>query len=131
MREELTQIKKLAKSLSENISEKRHGYSLVNTDNAGTSIFFNLLNIPEIAISRTFISNGTIFPYHSHREKEWVLVYKGELEVCQDDACYTLHEGEIAQIESDIKHSAKALSDTWIIAIIVPQSPEWPSGDFS
>jgi quercetin dioxygenase-like cupin family protein len=125
----LETIAKIAESLSnfsDSIVQKQPGMTMAEPGD-GQAFYFGLLNIPEIAIARTFVSNGTAFPPHMHIEKEWVIVYKGTLNFTLEDTKITLKTGDSVVVEPNIKHEAKAVTDVWLIAITIPANEDWPS----
>jgi quercetin dioxygenase-like cupin family protein len=93
----------------------------------GTSISWNLLNQPEISCARWYNSNGTEYPAHTHEQREWLIVYKGSINVTVDGQDEVrLLPGMSMTIEPNVKHSAQVLEDCWFIAIAVPKSEDWP-----
>ena len=128
MNPNLTEIKRIADSLDNVISERKSGYSIVEPEN-GNGFFFNLLNIPEISVSRSFFSAGTKLENHVHDQKEYVLVYKGQITVFEPEkGDKTLNVGDCVIMNAGVKHSAIANIDSWIIAVTIPCSPDWPRG---
>lgn len=99
----------------------------------GTGLGFCLLNQPEIAVARWFSSKGSEFPKHKHEEREWIIVYKGEMELFFYDEegniseQLKLEEGDYCYNSPGKTHSAIFNSDTWYIAITVPASKDWPN----
>ena len=106
----------------------------------GTAIGFGLFNTNEIGVQRTFMSKGTIFPEHQHIEQEYILVYRGSVEICCDET-YTinsrklndstspviLNSGDCAYFQPNANHKIKALEDSWVIGIIIPSVEGYPN----
>jgi quercetin dioxygenase-like cupin family protein len=92
----------------------------------GTSLGWDLLNIPEISAAKWFNSKDTIFPEHHHPQKEWLVVYKGEMILEFNGKVTRLKPGEFAFIPPDTVHSATFSSDCWYLAITIPESEDWP-----
>ena len=53
----------------------------IEYDCDGTTLGFCLYNNGNVAVQRIFTSKGTYFPEHKHGEREFGIVYNGEIEV--------------------------------------------------
>lgn len=82
----------------------------------------------DIAIHRWFNSKGTHFPEHTHQEKEWVIVYKGSMELTVNGINRTLKAGDSYYAEPYTIHSAYFNEDCRYITITIPSSKEFPNG---
>jgi quercetin dioxygenase-like cupin family protein len=91
----------------------------------------NLLSEAGISVANWFSSKGYIFPLHSHTKKEWLIIYKGSMEIfIQTDGkteSKLLKEGDYIFLATGIEHQATFPEDCWYIAITIPQSFEWPN----
>ena len=92
----------------------------------GTSLAWNLINQPEISAARWFNSAGSVFPEHVHEEKEWLIVYSGEMFLKVDGEERALKPSDFAYIEPFVKHGSRFDQDTWFLAITIPASEAWP-----
>ena len=94
----------------------------------GTCISSSLLSQKEISVAKTFISSGGRFPKHDHNEKEYVVVFSGIMIVYYGDKKRTMKKGDCIMFEPHVPHHVRALEDTWIIAVTVPHSKDFPDG---
>ena len=92
----------------------------------GTAIAFGLWKQKDVAVSRTFFSGDSIFPEHSHNEKEFIIVYEGQMNVTVEGKIITLTPGDLVTICPGQAHSAEAVVDTRIIAVTVPAAEGFP-----
>jgi quercetin dioxygenase-like cupin family protein len=93
----------------------------------GNGFGWNLMNEEEIAVAKWFGSSGSVFPKHSHKEREYIIVYKGSMEILYDDReNKSLKEGGCVFHESNVPHSAIFIEDCWFLAITIPASKDWP-----
>jgi len=94
---------------------------------AGSSFSWSLLWQDEISCARWFNSNGTVFPRHHHKQREWLIVYRGSMLLrIEDGEEQRLLPGMSAVIEPNVPHSARFIEDCMFLAITVPCSPDWP-----
>ena len=92
----------------------------------GNCISYGLMNNKNISVANTLITSGSAFPEHTHDEKEWVLVYSGMMIAYYGDKKRTMKCGDCVSFEPGVPHRVRALEDTWIIAITIPQSKCFP-----
>ena len=128
----LEELTKTLPDLSDLVAGKsRMGYTEYATE-TGTAIGWSLLNIPEVAVQRHFISKDTEFEGHTHPANEWVIVTKGMLQFTVGYGWRdTIRVGQCQFLPADCFHSCVALEDTWLVAITVPAAEGYPhdSGD--
>lgn len=92
----------------------------------GDSFMIGLHKEKDIAVAREFASAGTKFPVHFHEELEYIIVYKGSVEIGIDNGKIILNKGDFIRFEEGKTHSAFFLEDTWFLAITIPASKDWP-----
>jgi quercetin dioxygenase-like cupin family protein len=92
----------------------------------GMAVAFGLWKQKKIAVSRTIFSSGSLFPEHSHNEKEFIIVYEGHLDIIVEGKTTSLTPGDTITICPGQAHSAKAIVDTKVIAITVPAAEGFP-----
>ena len=93
----------------------------------GTCLSWSLLNRPEISVAKWFNSKGTEFPEHAHAQKEWLIVYIGEIVIhVEGQGDVVLRAGDYLHLEPGVVHSATVNSDCWYLAITIPQNEDWP-----
>lgn len=88
----------------------------------GNCIGVGLLHERSVAVQKSFMSKGTVFPKHIHDETELLVVYEGAIEV--DGRQYSV--SEVVRFHNGQEHTVKALEDTWLIGIIIPASSAYP-----
>ena len=95
----------------------------------GTAIGFNLYNNGEIAVQRTFLSKGTIFPEHIHSDSvEIIIIYKGKGRCNINGVSKEFGVGEYCFVDTGLPHSWEILEDTWLIGITIPATEGYPNG---
>lgn len=82
----------------------------------------------DIAIHRWFCSKGTIFPEHTHQEKEWIIIYSGTMVIQKGGEEIILHKGDSIVNDPLIPHSSTYPEDCKFITIMIPPSEEFPHG---
>ena len=75
------------------------------------------------------ISAGGLFPEHLHIESEYGLIYVGKVIVSVNGKERTLGIGDCVKVDPALPHWAKALENTWLIAITIPKSKDYPEND--
>ena len=109
----------------ESLSSDEYVAKVIDIDR-GNAITFGLLKNEKIAVAKTFCSKDSIFPIHSHDEREFVIVYVGSVQLNLDNELKILNVGGFVEISPGVQHDALFLEDTWMIAITVPSSIAWP-----
>lgn len=93
----------------------------------GTCFAWNLMWIEDISVSKWFFSKDTIFPEHSHVEKEIIIIYRGEmnLEYSSGNIC-NLKRGQVISHPPGVTHKAYFPVDTMAIIVTIPASYDYP-----
>jgi len=91
----------------------------------------SLLSEAGISVAQWYNSNGFELPLHIHKEKEWVILYRGNVDITLIDdedieTSFELLPGDYLCIEAGTKHKKIFKEDSWYIAITIPQSFDWP-----
>lgn len=82
----------------------------------------------KMMISRVTLERGFHVPAHSHENEQFAVVLEGEMEFGldgeggPDTKRVIVKAGEVLQIPSNVRHSAKALKDTIILDLFAPPS---------
>lgn len=85
-----------------------------------------LFSSPEISVARTFVSAGGEFPEHLHEETEYALIFSGSAQVRVGGEEKIVGVGDYIVYDPKTPHWAKALEDTWFIAMTIPYSKDYP-----
>ena len=109
-----------------NVLDAHNNEVIYESKNDGTIIGLGLFKDKYIAVQRAFISKGTISTLHDHKETEYLIVYKGKVEMEVSGLTYVLGVEDRIRIKSHLPHTCEALEDTWLIAITIPASEEFP-----
>ena len=81
-----------------------------------------------VAVQQAFIKKGNILPNHSHKEKEYLIVYKGKIKVTiNNQEQKTYNTGDCVYFQPHTLHCVEGLEDTWMIGITVPASEVYPN----
>lgn len=93
----------------------------------GSAIGFGLLSQKEVGVQKLFISSGTTFPNHIHdKEVEFGILFEGKLEVEINGEKQIVEKGECVKFCCKDIHGARALEDTWLIAVSIPRIDGYP-----
>lgn len=82
----------------------------------------------KMMISRVQLTKGFQVPAHQHENEQFAVVLEGEMEFGldgdggPDSKKVIVKTGEVMQIPSNVRHSARALRDTLILDIFSPPS---------
>ena len=94
----------------------------------GTSLLWSIHNNAEIAVAKGFLSAGTIFPTHVHKDiHEWGFILEGAVIVKVDNEEIELGRGGNIHIAPNQIHTITAELDTWYIAITIPADEGMPN----
>jgi quercetin dioxygenase-like cupin family protein len=94
----------------------------------GVCIGIGLFKSKDVAIQRTFLSKGAVFPEHKHvNEVEFLLIYTGALEVRKLGKLDHISTVECVKFKKSEMHSLMALENTWMISITIPGSDDYPN----
>jgi quercetin dioxygenase-like cupin family protein len=103
------------------------GETLEQVVENGTSLLWAIHNNREIAIAKGFMSAGTIFPEHIHKDiHEWGFILEGAVIVKVDDEEIKLGRGGNIHLMPDQIHTITAELDTWYIVITIPADKGMP-----
>lgn len=87
----------------------------------GYAMAMTLKHNEDVAVAQSFLSAGTIFPYHAHEFSEEILiVYKGEVTIVTEECKKRLKAGDSIHICKGCGHLLRAITDVKIIAITIP-----------
>jgi quercetin dioxygenase-like cupin family protein len=81
----------------------------------------------DIAVHRWFNSEGSIFPEHTHPEKEWIIVYRGKMELTKGGVTQLLEAGDYSYNEPLVSHKAYFPEDCRYITVTIPPAKEFPN----
>jgi len=127
MESKLPELRKLTETLN-GISSQTYSPNIIKYQmKKGTAISFGMLNEPAISCAKTFGSAGSIFPLHSHPEKEFVVVYVGSMSIIIEGKDTVLNVGDCISILPEAKHYTVFHEDSWVIAGTIPQTEGYPA----
>ena len=94
----------------------------------GTSFGFKLLSEKSISAARVFTSKGSRYPKHNHKQREYMLVYKGKIIVHLGDSGEEkiLNVGDCIYIPPDTPHYVDFPEDSWVLAVTIPKGDGFP-----
>jgi quercetin dioxygenase-like cupin family protein len=95
----------------------------------GDALSFRVLKKPGVAIADSFLSEGTIFPYHKHEGcVEILIVYSGQVTVLSDDSDekHSLSKGDFVTIKKSCGHLLFAKKNSWVVGITLPADKDFP-----
>lgn len=88
---------------------------------------YHIYNEKDFSIQKAFIKKGSNISKHKHINKhEYLIIYDGKVLVNCEDKIKTYNENDIIYFEPNQIHNCKAIKDTWLIAIIIPEDESYP-----
>ena len=97
-------------------------YSVEGGNVYGTSI----MNNKDIAVQTLPMKAGQCFEPHTHKTREWLILYYGEALFVIDGKERYAKAGDFLFIEPNVLHSLKALTDLKVLAVTVPADDCFP-----
>ncbi len=94
----------------------------------GKATGYGLLNNPKVAVQSLIVASNTTFPCHSHKAKEWVILYEGECIVHIGDETIPMYVSDEVIIESNVCHGLETNTGCKLIVIIIPTEEGFPDG---
>lgn len=95
----------------------------------GTAALRGLVKRPEVAVLDCVMLKGTTFPEHRHElEREWLMVYEGQLGVTMNGVTKIIKTGGVIEISPNDSHNSIALTDVRVIAVTMPADEGFPDG---
>jgi quercetin dioxygenase-like cupin family protein len=79
-------------------------------------------------LGRVFFEKGAIVPAHKHLSEQITFILKGALKFTIEGRDYTVREGEVLVIPSNVIHEAVALEDTDDLDCFSPLRHDWLTG---
>jgi quercetin dioxygenase-like cupin family protein len=93
----------------------------------GKALAWALWTEPKVSVARWFSKANTQFPDHAHQEREWLIVYSGEIRVRKEDGSEEIvREGECIFLPDGVVHGGYSLVDAYFIGVTIPKSPYYP-----
>jgi quercetin dioxygenase-like cupin family protein len=94
----------------------------------GSAMAFKLLKKPEIAVADSFLSEGTVFPFHRHEGSvEIMSLYKGCVTVLSESlGRKKLSPGDNIILPPSDAHALIVKQDSWIVAVTMPADENFP-----
>ena len=93
----------------------------------GVCFGFGLLHNPLVAVQHAVITEGATFPRHRHDENEFLIPIQGRLRLLRNGAeSQEAGPGGVLQIKPGEPHRVIALSDCWMIGVLVPAGGGYP-----
>ena len=80
-----------------------------------------LLSRESVAVTKIFISKGSLFPLNKAGISTSVTVFRGKINIRVNGSDTILEAGGVLHIPCDKEFGAVAIEDTWIIHISVPR----------
>ncbi len=74
-----------------------------------------------ISVLKFFSPKGSEFFTHIHDQKEWIIMYDGEMIVTYDEnKMKKLTNGDGVYIEKNTAHTTSVLKDSWFLVVTIP-----------
>ena len=124
MCKDLEKLKNITNSLSEipMLSDFKHyGGNLTQYKFKKGNVISLSLYDDEIKIQKSFMAKNNCFDTHKHiASKEIFIILEGKLELYMNGVTKILNRYDNLVINKNIPHSGKALTDLWVITLIIP-----------
>jgi len=118
----ITSLPEMPATVSESTGFKEHQMT------CGTSFSWDILDREELSCAHWYNSQGSAFPQHAHKGREWLIIFKGSILITiEDQKEERLVVGQYKIIEPNVLHSARFLEDCHYLAILIPKSKNWPT----
>ena len=90
---------------------------------------YNLLFEDNVAVQKSFLPKGCVFPKHLHGEVEYLVIYKGSIKVLFGDGSEEIvNTGNHIRFNPGKSHKVEAMKDTNLLGITIPASEVYPHG---
>ncbi|GAB5550837.1 MAG: cupin domain-containing protein [Saprospiraceae bacterium] len=83
-------------------------------------IFAKLVHMEGMSIAHVRIEKGAILPEHAHVHEQVTNILEGELEMTVGGETKVCKPGDIVILASKMPHSARALTDCYVIDVFQP-----------
>ena len=133
----LQEIGRMVEQLQVVCSGSHIDVSVASGRNEGTTLWSE----KELSIHVWSADAGTVFPKHSHKESEWIIISKGEMRIRVDsddfskakryqmvDGYAVIREGDYIFIPANIIHQANFNMETEYVTVHVPRSLDYAPG---
>jgi quercetin dioxygenase-like cupin family protein len=80
----------------------------------------------DAAVQRAFLKAGTIFEEHYHRSTEVLVVLSGIFQTTVAAITTITPVAGVAVVLPEIVHSALAITDCWVIGVLIPSEVGYP-----
>lgn len=128
MHEHLEKLKGLTAALTSKANNRPNGYRIQEVPK-GEIFLFGLYRNTDVAIARCFSSAGADHGSSSHPEKEFFVVYSGELHITVSGEEHILKCGDFFVAEPNVAHEVQTPVPTWFLVMTIPGSSEFPRTD--
>jgi quercetin dioxygenase-like cupin family protein len=78
------------------------------------------INTENLTVVHWYINAGSSLQEHSHPHEQVTNLIEGEFEFTLDGEVTKLTAGGVVAIPSDVKHSAKAITDCYVVDVFYP-----------
>jgi quercetin dioxygenase-like cupin family protein len=95
-------------------------------DGGINSIGFCLYKNDRVAVQRCYLPKGCSFPAHQHDEKEWLIVFSGEIHAAYGDKTIIMLPGQSVYFENHQVHCVSAKENSWVLGITIPAAEGYP-----
>ncbi len=124
----MVRLRELTKELfdfSETVCQRNGFVDFVWDEGGGKG--YGIYNEPDASVLVASIEKNSLHQYHSHPEKEILVVIAGEFESIIGEKTVTLKVGDVLEIPANVAHVSVYPSACKIIAITIPQSKDFPN----
>jgi quercetin dioxygenase-like cupin family protein len=83
----------------------------------------------DLSVHRWFITKGSVLKDHIHTEREWIIVYQGEMLMEVDGVETLLKKGDSVTMQPGQKHSSTYPQDCKFITVTIPTSKDFYHGN--
>ena len=80
-------------------------------------------------IAQVYLKKGALVPMHAHESEQLTYVLQGVIKFLVDGEEFTVREGEVLHIPSQVPHQAEALEDTFELDLFSPIRRDWLEGE--
>lgn len=83
-------------------------------------IFAKLVHMEGMSVAHVRLEKGAVLPEHAHIHEQMTNILEGELEMTVGGETKVCKPGDIIVLESNMPHSARALTECYLIDVFQP-----------
>ncbi len=87
--------------------------------------FFKMIHTDKVTVAHVWVRAGSVLPEHQHVHEQVSNVLEGEFEMTVGGHTQLCQAGDVVSIPSSVPHSARAITDCYIVDVFCPVREEY------